>query len=43
MKLSTDEVSEMTYALVIDKEDPAAYATAWVKKHEDQVLNWLTN
>ena len=43
MKLSTDEVSEMTYALVIDKKDPAAYATDWVKKNEDQVLSWLTN
>jgi glycine betaine/proline transport system substrate-binding protein len=43
MKLTTDEVSEMTYALVIDKKDPAAYAKDWVKKNEDQVLSWLTN
>ncbi|MDH3386430.1 MAG: amino acid-binding protein [Gammaproteobacteria bacterium] len=43
MKLSTDEVSEMTYALVIDKKDPEAYAKEWVSKHEEQVLGWLTN
>ena len=43
MKLSTDEVSEMTYALVIDKKDPGAYAKDWVSKHEDQVLGWMTN
>ena len=43
MKLTTDQVSEMTYALVIDKKDPAAYAKEWVKKNEDAVLGWLTN
>ncbi len=43
MKLTTDQVSEMTYALVIDKKDPAAYAKEWVKKNEDEVLSWLTN
>ena len=43
MKLTTDQVSEMTYALVIDKKDPANYAKEWVKKNEDEVLGWLTN
>ena len=43
MKLTTDQVSEMTYALVIDKKDPAAYAKEWVSKNEDAVLGWLTN
>jgi glycine betaine/proline transport system substrate-binding protein len=43
MKLTTDQVSEMTYALVIDKKDPAAYAKEWVEKNEDAVLGWLTN
>ncbi len=43
MKLTTDQVSEMTYALVIDKKDPAAYAKEWIGKNEDQVLGWLTN
>ena len=43
MKLTTDQVSEMTYALVIDEKDPAAYAKEWVQKNEDAVLGWLTN
>lgn len=43
MKLTTDQVSEMTYALVIDKKDPAAYAKDWVRKNESEVLSWLTN
>jgi glycine betaine/proline transport system substrate-binding protein len=42
MKLTTDEVSEMTYALVVDKKDPAEYAKEWVAGHEDQVLEWLS-
>lgn len=41
MKLDTDTVSAMTYALVIDKKDPAEYAKEWVKKNEDKVLDWL--
>jgi len=42
MKLDTDTVSAMTYALVIDKKDPMEYAQAWVKENEDQVLSWMT-
>ena len=42
-KLTTDIVSEWTYALVIDKKDPAAYAKEWVAANEDLVLSWLTN
>ena len=43
MKLDTDIVSAMTYALVIDKKDPAEYANQWVADNEDLVLGWLTN
>ena len=43
MKLDTDIVSAMTYALVIDKADPAEYANQWVADNEDLVLGWLTN
>lgn len=43
MKLDTDTVSEMTYALVVDKRDPEEYAKEWVAAHEDQVLGWMTN
>lgn len=42
MKLTTDEVSAMTYALVIDKKDPVEYAKAWVKEHEAEVLGWMS-
>jgi len=43
MKVTTDIVSDWTYALVIDKKDPAAYAKDWVAANEDLVLSWLTN
>jgi glycine betaine/proline transport system substrate-binding protein len=43
MALTTEEVSDMTYALVIDKKDPAAYAKEWVAAHEDAVLGWLAD
>ena len=42
MKLDTDIVSAMTYALVIDKKDPEEYANEWVAANEDMVLGWLT-
>jgi glycine betaine/proline transport system substrate-binding protein len=41
MKLDTDTVSAMTYALVVDEKDPAEYAKAWVAENEDRVLDWL--
>ena len=43
MKVTTDIVSDWTYALVIDKKDPANYAKEWVAANEDLVLSWLTN
>ena len=42
MKLTTEEVSAMTYALVIDKAEPLDFAKAWVKENEDRVLGWMT-
>ena len=41
MKLTTDEVSAMTYALVIDKKDPVEYAKEWAASHEDEILGWM--
>lgn len=41
MKLDTDTVSAMTYAVVIDEKDPAEYAKEWVAENEDRVLDWL--
>ncbi len=42
MKLSTEEVSAMTFALVIEKKEPLDYAKAWVKENEDRVLTWMS-
>lgn len=42
MKLTTDQVSEMTFALVIDEKDPQAYAEEWVAANEDAVLGWMS-
>lgn len=43
MKLDTDIVSEMTYALVIDGKEAEAYAREWVAENEDLVLGWLAD
>ena len=42
MKLDTDTVSEMTYALVVDERDAEEYAREWVSENEDAVLGWMT-
>ena len=41
VKFDTDAVSDMTFALVIDKKEPQAYAEEWVAANEDKVLGWL--
>ncbi|WP_170333951.1 ABC transporter substrate-binding protein [Ruegeria arenilitoris] len=42
MQLDTDTVSAMTYALVIEGQEPLAYAEEWVAANEDAVLNWMS-
>lgn len=42
MQLTTEEVSAMTFALVIEKQEPLDYAKSWVKENEDRVLGWMT-
>ncbi|WP_170763630.1 glycine betaine ABC transporter substrate-binding protein [Ruegeria lacuscaerulensis] len=42
MKLDTDTVSAMTFALVIEGKEPAAYAEEWVGANEDAVLGWMS-
>lgn len=42
INFSADEVSAMTYALVVDKKEPEAFAREWVTAHEDEVLGWFT-
>lgn len=40
---TTEEVSDMTFALVIDKKEAADYAKDWVAANEDRVIGWLAN
>ncbi len=39
--LNTDIVSAMTYALVVEKQDPAEFAKQWVSENADVVDSWL--
>ena len=39
--LDTATVSAMTYALVVDKQDPAEFAAKWVDENADTVDSWL--
>lgn len=41
VKLDTDIVSKMTFALVVEKQDPAEFATKWVADNGDLVDSWL--
>lgn len=41
VKLDTDVVSAMTYALVVEKQDPAEFAAKWVADNASIVDSWL--
>lgn len=41
VKLDTDTVSKMTYALVVEKQDPGEFATKWVADNASLVDSWL--
>ncbi len=41
VKLDTDTVSAMTYALVVKKADPAEFAKKWVADNASTVDSWL--
>ena len=41
VNLTTDLVSGMTYAVVVDKVDKAEYAKQWVAENADLVNTWL--
>ena len=43
MKLDTETVSAMTYAVAVEGQDPAEFAKVWVADNPDRVLDWLTN
>ncbi|MEM9601229.1 MAG: glycine betaine ABC transporter substrate-binding protein [Pseudomonadota bacterium] len=41
VSLDTDVVSSMTYALVVEKQDPAEFAAKWVEDNAELVDSWL--
>ena len=41
VKLDTETVSRMTYALVVEKQDPADFAKKWVADNASTVDSWL--
>jgi len=41
VSLDTDTVSAMTYALVVEKQDPAEFAATWIEENADTVDGWL--
>lgn len=43
IQFSADEVSAMTYAVVVDKKEVEEFAKEWVAEHEDQVIGWFTD
>jgi glycine betaine/proline transport system substrate-binding protein len=34
------EITEMSYALEVERQDPAAYAQKWIATHEDRLETW---
>ena len=41
VKLTTDQVSDMTFALVVDKADPDEHARQWAKDNATLVDSWM--
>lgn len=41
VKLDTEVVSAMTYAVVVEKQDPAEFAKKWVSENSSTVDSWL--
>ena len=41
VKFTTNDISAMTHALVVEKADPAEYARKWIEENAAQVEEWL--
>ena len=41
IRLTTDQVSAMTYALVVENSDPDDYAQQWVTENASQIDSWM--
>jgi glycine betaine/proline transport system substrate-binding protein len=40
VKLDSETVTAMTYALVVERQDPAEFAKIWVKQNRDRIDQW---
>ena len=38
---TVDDLSDMTYAILVDEQDPAMYAKEWVNGNSDRVDSWI--
>ncbi|MGX1099549.1 ABC transporter substrate-binding protein [Amorphus sp. MBR-141] len=41
MDLGADAIEAMTYALIVERADPDAFAAAWIAAHPERVKTWL--
>ncbi|MEW5424706.1 glycine betaine ABC transporter substrate-binding protein [Amorphus sp. 3PC139-8] len=41
LDLEADAISDMTYALIVERRDPDAYAAEWIEANPDRVARWL--
>jgi len=41
VKLDSETVTALTYALVVERQDPADFARVWVKQNQDRVDQWV--
>lgn len=41
IKFTADQVGAMTYALVVDKKEPEAFAKEWIASNQDEVIGWF--
>lgn len=41
VQLDVDTVSQMTYALVVERRDPESFAAEWLDENEERVEGWL--
>lgn len=42
MDLEADTISEMTYALIVERKDPERFASEWIESNADRVDRWLS-
>ena len=41
VKLDSETVTAMTYALVVERQDPGEFAKIWVKQNQDRIDQWV--